>query len=171
MPGTALTSTTDLLKVDSELGVVFGYAIVCREKDDKGEWQDHYDTQGHHIPEDEMLKASVEFAQQGSEARAELIAKALVQSILDADGEMDDGHVAELIKRASKDMHEGDDIQEVVQMLPVTEELAKALDWEVKKTGLVIALKPTADVLALYKSGERTGFSIGGRGNLDEVDD
>lgn len=139
---TGLTSTTDILKVDDELGVVFGYAIVCREKDAQGNWQDHYDTQGHHIPESEMLKASIEFAQQ---------------------------QLTALEKRASKDMHEGDDIQEVVQMIAVTEELAKALEWDIKKTGLVIALKPTADVLALYKSGERTGFSMGGNGVLDEV--
>jgi hypothetical protein len=139
---TALTSTTDILKVDDELGVVFGYAIVCREKDAQGNWVDHYDTQGHHIPESEMLKASIDFAQQQATA---------------------------LTKRASKDMHEGDDIQEVVQMIAVTEELAKALDWDIKKTGLVIALKPTAEVLALYKSGERTGFSIGGTGTLTEV--
>lgn len=141
-----LTATTDILKVDDALGVVFGYAIVCREKDDQGNWVDHYDTQGHHIPESEMLKASVEFAQQQA-----------------------------LTKRASKDMHEGDDIQEVVQMLAITEELAKALDWDIKKTGLVIALKPTADVLALYKADPasapdfRTGFSMGGTGTLTEV--
>lgn len=137
----ALTSTTDILKVDESLGIVFGYAIVCREKNEAGEWVDHFDTQGHHIPEDEMLKASVEFAQQ-----------------------------AAMNKRASKDMHEGDDIQEVVQMIAVTEELAKALDWDIKKTGLVIALKPTPEVLEMYKSGERTGFSMGGRGNLIAVE-
>ncbi len=135
-----ITSTTDLLKVDDELGVVFGYAIVCRERNEAGEWEDHYDTQGHHIPEAEMLKASVEFAQQQA-----------------------------LTKRASKDMHEGDDIQEVVQMIAVTEELAKALDWDIKKTGLVICLKPTAEVLKMYKNGDRTGFSMGGSGNLTEV--
>ena len=137
----AITSTSDLLKVDDSLGIVFGYAIVCREKAADGNWQDHYDTQGHHIPESEMLKASVEFAQQQA-----------------------------VSKRASKDMHEGEDIQEVVQMIAVTEELAKALDWDVKKTGLVIALKPTPEVLEMYKSGDRTGFSIGGRGVLVEAD-
>lgn len=168
MSGTALISTTDLLKVNAELGVVFGYAIVCRERDAEGDWQDHYDTQGHHIPEVEMLKASVDFAQHASEARAELIAKALVDALRD-ESSVDEDRMVELVKAASKDMHEGDDIQEVVQMLPVTEELAEALDWQIKKTGLVIALKPTAEVLELYKSGQRTGFSIGGNGKLTEV--
>lgn len=142
----AFTATTDILKVDDALGVVFGYAIVCRELDASGNWVDHYDTQGHHIPESEMLKASIEFAQQTA-----------------------------LSKAASKDMHAGDDIQEVVQMFPVTEELAKALGWTIQKTGLVIALKPTSDVLALYKADPasapdfRTGFSMGGTGTLTEV--
>jgi hypothetical protein len=170
MSGTAFKATTDLLKVDDSLGVVFGYAIVCREKDADGNWVDHYDTQGHHIPEDEMLKASVDFAQQASEDRAEFIAKALFDGMTAAQhaGE-EEVDLVELVKAASKDMHEGEDIQQVVQMLPVTEELASALDWDIKKTGLVIALKPTADVLQLYKKGDRTGFSIGGNGNLTEV--
>lgn len=137
---TLLTATTDILKVDSELGVVFGYAIVCCEKNADGEWVDHYDTQGHHIPESEMLKASIEFAQQVA-----------------------------VTKAASKDMHEGEDIQQVVQSLAVTRELSEALGWEIQKTGLVIALKPTAEVLLMYKNGDRTGFSIGGNGVLDEV--
>lgn len=174
MSGTALTATTDILKVDDALGVVFGYAIVCREKNDQGAWVDHYDTQGHHIPEDEMLKASVEFAQQDTEARAELIAKSIVNALMD-ETSVDEDQIIALVKRASKDMHEGDDVQEVVQMLPVTEELAKALGWEVQQTGLVIALKPTADILALYKNDPasapdfRTGFSMGGTGTLTEV--
>lgn len=163
-----LTATTNILKVDAKLGVVFGYAIVCREKDADGNWTDHFDTQGHHIPETEMLKASIEFAQQSNEARAEHIAKALVDALSDMSS-VDEQELTELVKRASKDMHEGDECQEVVQMLPVTEELAKALEWDVKKTGLVIALKPTAEVLKLYESGDRTGFSIGGTGLLDEV--
>lgn len=168
MGAQTITSTTDLLKVDDGLGVVFGYAIVCREKNDKGEWEDHFDTQGHHIPEAEMLKASVEFAQGSAAERAVVVAKALVKAL--GEGEQPSNTtLVKLAKAASKDMHEGDDIQDVIQMFPVTEELAKALDWDIKKTGLVIALKPTAEVLQMYKSGERTGFSMGGSGNLTEV--
>lgn len=169
MSVTPFTSTSNVLKVDETLGVVFGYAIVCREKDEAGNWVDHYDTQGHHIPEDEMLKASVEFSQQAGEARSELIAKAIINSLVASGGELDNDQVIELVKRASKDMHEGEDVQQVVQMLPVTEELAKALEWDIPKTGLVIGLKPTAEVLAMYKSGKRTGFSIGGTGKLLEA--
>ena len=51
----------------------------------------------------------------------------------------------------------------VVFAFPMTTEIAKALDIEVKKTGLLIAIKPDDDeILKKFKSGELTGFSIGG---------
>jgi len=43
-------------KVNDALGVVFGYGIVC-----KTEGNYYYDLQGDHIPEDEMLKAVIDF--------------------------------------------------------------------------------------------------------------
>jgi len=43
-------------KVDAELGIVFGFAVVC-----KSGGEDYFDLQGHCIPEDEMLQASAEF--------------------------------------------------------------------------------------------------------------
>ncbi len=43
-------------KVDTTLGIVFGYAIVCKIHD-----QDYYDVQGDHIEESAMLDASAEF--------------------------------------------------------------------------------------------------------------
>lgn len=41
-----------------ELGVTFGWAIIC--KDENGE--DYFDLHGDHIPEESMLKAALEFA-------------------------------------------------------------------------------------------------------------
>jgi hypothetical protein len=45
-----------VFKVDEGLGLVFGWAIVC-----KAEGKDYYDTQGDHIPEGAMLKAAADF--------------------------------------------------------------------------------------------------------------
>lgn len=53
-----------VLKVDSTLGLVFGYAMVC-----KINGEDHYDLQGDHIPEATMLKALTEFAIAGTVAK------------------------------------------------------------------------------------------------------
>lgn len=46
----------DVCKVDRSLGLVFGYAIVC-----KVGGVDYYDTQDDHIPEDSMLEALCDF--------------------------------------------------------------------------------------------------------------
>lgn len=135
MPATL--STSEVLKVDTGLGLVFGFAIVCK---DAGE--DHYDLQGHHIPEDVMMAAATDFA---------------------------------LNSRMAKDMHgkreRGDDqTGSVAFMFPMTDEIAKAFGMEPpKKTGLMIAMKPDAALLAKFASGEYTGFSIGGRGDLVDV--
>jgi hypothetical protein len=47
---------TKVLKVDEELGLVLGWAIVCLEKG-----KPYFDLQGDHIPEDTMLKAAADF--------------------------------------------------------------------------------------------------------------
>ena len=64
--------------------------------------------------------------------------------------------------RPGKEMHSGPDVGQHVFLFPMTGEIAKALGIETKKTGLLIGYKPPADMLAKFKSGEFTGFSIGG---------
>lgn len=54
----------DFAKVDEELGIIFGYAIVC-----KLNGEDYFDTQDDHIPEDSMLSATCEFMKGDREAR------------------------------------------------------------------------------------------------------
>lgn len=48
--------SNQILKVDDELGLVMGYAIVSKKNG-----EDYFDLHGDHIPEESMLKASVEF--------------------------------------------------------------------------------------------------------------
>lgn len=43
-------------KVDEDLGIVFGYAIIC-----KADGENYFDSQGDHIPEDAMLEATSEY--------------------------------------------------------------------------------------------------------------
>jgi hypothetical protein len=52
----AVDEQVKVLKVDPELGLVFGWAIVS-----KIDGEDYYDTQGDNIPEGSMLKAATEF--------------------------------------------------------------------------------------------------------------
>jgi hypothetical protein len=121
-----------LAKVDAELGLVFGFAIVC-----KRDGQEYFDLQGDHITERAMLGAAADFM---------------------------------LHSRASGEMHEWPD-GTVVFAFPLTTDIAKALDITTKQTGLLIAMKPSPEVLAKFKSGEYTGFSIGGcYGSVVEVE-
>ena len=46
----------DLLKAHEELGMLFGYAVICNE-----DGEPYYDLQGDHIPEEVMLRAAVDF--------------------------------------------------------------------------------------------------------------
>lgn len=122
----------DVLKVDDQLGLVFGFGIVC-----KRDGEDYYDLQGDHIPEEAMVKAAADFM---------------------------------LNSRVAGDMHRAKDGQ-VVFAFPLTEDVAKAFDIQTPITGLMVAIQPSEDVLTKFRSGEYTGFSIGGVRVAEEVVD
>lgn len=67
-----------------------------------------------------------------------------------------------LNSRVSGDMHVKAD-GSVVFAFPLTTDIAKAFGIESDVTGLMIAIKPSDEVLAKFKSGDYTGFSIGGK--------
>ena len=54
----------EFVKVDEALGLVLGWAIVCKK-----DGEDYYDLQDDHIPEDAMLRASVDFMQNSRMAK------------------------------------------------------------------------------------------------------
>lgn len=149
-----IVKVNDVISVDAEHGLVFGYAIVCKTRDTHdGEFEDYYDlnvdAEGvhkgkrvpEHITEDAMFKAAVDASESG-------------------------------VQMAANVQHAGDDVGSYYFMLPVTEEMAKSLDWQVKKTGLVVGYHPgDPDVLAKFKNGTLTGFSIEGeRVEYEEVE-
>jgi len=66
--------------------------------------------------------------------------------------------------RTAKAMHEGDSVGEVIHSLPLTDEVAKALGISSEQEGWIIGMKIHDDaVWEQVKSGEFSGFSIGGR--------
>lgn len=124
-------SSANVLKVDDNLGLVLGWAVVCKVED-----TEYFDTQGDHIPEDAMLKAATDFM---------------------------------LNSRTAGDMHAKAD-GKIVFCWPMTSDIAKAFGFTTKQTGLLVAMKPDSpEILAKFRSGEYTGFSIGGRRVQDEV--
>ena len=122
-----------IVKVDESLGLVFGYAIVCKI-DGEPYYDLNIDPDGErvpeHIPEDAMLKAALGLAEVGA---------------------------------PGNEMHRGPDSGQYPFLFPLTTDIAKALGLEAKQTGLLVAYKPTPEVLEKYKKGEYTGFSIEGR--------
>jgi hypothetical protein len=60
--------------------------------------------------------------------------------------------------------HDGEQDGRVVFAMPLTKEIASALGIESKTLGLAVAIKPSPEVFAKFKSGELKGFSIAGTG-------
>ena len=133
---TKFQTKATILKVDESLGLIFGFAMICKVRDENGEFQDFYDSDDEHFPEQGMLEASTDFAKS---------------------------------KRVACDMHardgQGQPVQDggVIHHFPLTSEIAKALGIDTPMTGLLVALAPdNPETLEKAKSGEYTGFSIGG---------
>lgn len=123
-------------KVDESLGLVFGWAIVCKVQGrDYFDWNvDHAGTHKgklvpEHITEDAMTKAATGFA---------------------------------LGDRAGNEQHAGPDVGTYPFIFPLTTEIAKAMGIQSDMTGLMVAYKPPKDVLAKFASGEYSGFSVEG---------
>lgn len=126
-----------IAKIDDSLGLVFGYAIVC-----KVDGEDYYDLNidknddgsfervPEHIPESSMLKAAMDFMETA---------------------------------RPGNEMHKGDDVGSYLFAFPLTTDIAKAFGIATRTTGLMVAYKPPAAVFAKFKNGTYKGFSIEGR--------
>lgn len=67
-----------------------------------------------------------------------------------------------LHSRAAKEMHQGDETGQILYAFPMTSDIAKALGIETKRTGLLIGMRPSPEVLGKFRDGTYTGFSIGG---------
>lgn len=95
----------------------------------------YFDSQGDHITEDALLKAAADFMLH-SRVSGDLHARAEDKSVV-KDGT-------------------------VVFAFPLISEVAKALNIETATTGLLVAIKPSKEVLKKFRDGTYTGFSIGG---------
>lgn len=77
-----------------------------------------------------------------------------------------------LNSRSAKVMHKGENVGTFVHSFPLTNDIMKAFDIYSDREGWLVAMKPdNPDVMAAYKAGEYTGFSIGGKaGDVEEYD-
>lgn len=72
--------------------------------------------------------------------------------------------------RATDEMHDRESDGQVVFAMPMTSEIAKAFGVETDTVGLMVALKPSEEVFAKFKSGDYTGVSIDGLGIREKVE-
>jgi len=126
-------------KVDSKLGLVFGFGAVSMEKGAR-----YFDAHDEHVSEAELLKGALNF----------------VEHWQIAGEEHRDGASGEVEKRGT-----------VPFVFPLLTDVAKALGIESETHGILVALKPDAEMMAKFESGELTGFSMGGVARRREVDD
>jgi hypothetical protein len=54
----------EVLKVDATLGLVMGFALICKENGEP-----YFDLQGDHVPEETMLKAALDFMENSRMAK------------------------------------------------------------------------------------------------------
>lgn len=73
--------------------------------------------------------------------------------------------------RVAKLQHQGRRAGQVIFALPLTAEVAQALDLDAPRTGLIIGMRPDPPMLTKFRSGELRGFSIGGSRIAEEVVD
>lgn len=129
---TKFQTDATILKVSTEMGLIFGWAMICKVADENG---DFYDSDGDHFEEQAMLEAVTEFA------KSERVA---------CDMHARDGN--------SQPVQDG----VIIHHFPLTSEIAKALGIVTPYSGLLIAMAPSPELLEKAKNGEFTGFSIGG---------
>lgn len=133
-----------LVKASKKLGLLFGCAVVCKTKDAAGKFVPYFDA-GDAVQD--------EYADHVPED--EMVKAAATFMAGDA--------------RTIEEEHFGPAIEgNVVFGFPVTEEIAKALGWEVPMTGFFVAVRPAdPEVFAKAERGELKGFSIFGKGKRE----
>lgn len=148
-----IVKVNDVIGVDDGHGLVFGYAIVTKVRNADGDLEDYYD-----------LNVDQEGVHKGKRVPENITDEAMLEAYVD-------------VRKASTDLpgneqHAGPDTGVYYDLFPLTEEIAKSLDITVKRTGLLCVYKPEADVLAKFKDGTYTGFSIeGARVDYEESED
>lgn len=135
-----------VMKTDAKLGLVFGFAIVCKQKNADGVFEDYYDdgslddtddtVYSDHITEQAMIEGVTEFMKS--------------QRVATEDHERDDDN--EPVQKGT-----------VVHSFPLTESIAQSLGIVCDKTGWLVAMEPAPEVFKRFESGELNQFSIGGR--------
>lgn len=131
--------TVKVLKADSTSPLVYGWGSICKVRDASGNLVDYRDTDNEEFPEDVTELAWRDFM---------------------------------LNSRAMDVMHDEQPLGRVVYAMPMTEDIAKAfgvLD-ALDRTGVMVGVQiDSAELLDKFRTGEYTGFSIGGSAQYEDL--
>jgi len=133
-----------IAKVDESLGIVFGWAVIC-----KIAGQDYYDWN----------------IDRGGARAGELIPEHITEPAM-----LKSAAAFMESERPGNEMHAGDDVGKFLFAFPLTTEIAKAMGIACDKTGLMVGYQAPPAVIAKFKSGAYTGFSIEGSRGADAVE-
>lgn len=141
-----LVKVNEVLSVDAEHGLVIGFAIVSTV-----DGEPYYD-----------LNVDQEGVHKGEKVPENIPDSAVLDAYVD-------------VRKVGTDlpgnvMHSGPDSGVYYDLFPLTKEIADALDITTKRTGLLCVYKPEQEVLAKFKNGTFTGFSIEG-GRVEYVEE
>lgn len=151
-PASTIMKVEEIVNIDAAHGIVFGFAIVSKVRNDAGVFEDYYDL---NIDQDGVHK--------GKRVPENITDDAILKAVVDA--------TAPGTHLVGDEMHAGPDSGTYPFMFPLTEEIAKALGIETPKLGLLVGYRPTADVLKKFQDGTYTGFSMTGARVEFEEDD
>ena len=71
-------------------------------------------------------------------------------------------------QRPVRDMHTKEDQGQAIFAFPLLGDIKKALNIQCPESGVLVGIQPTDELLAKFKSGEYTGFSLAGTRIEDE---
>lgn len=126
-------------KASADQPLVYGWGSICRQRDASGEMVDYWDTDSEHFPEDVTEKAWRDFM---------------------------------LNSRHMDVMHDEKPMGKVVYAFPMISEIAQSFGLldALDRTGVIVGVQvDDPEVLANFRSGAYTGFSIGGSASYQDV--
>ena len=131
--------TVKVLKTDSTSPLVYGWGSICKVRDASGALVDYRDTDNEEFPEDVTEAAWRDFM---------------------------------LNSRQMDVQHDEQPMGRVVYAMPMTEDIAKAfgvLD-ALDRTGVMVGVQiDDPALIAKFRSGDYTGFSIGGAAQYEDI--
>lgn len=148
-----MLKVNDVISVDEEHGLVCGWGIVCKTFDaETGTWSDYFD-----------LNVDADGVHKGQRVPENITESGVIASLID---------IAKTGTLPGNEEHAGPDVGVYAGLFAMTDEIAKAMGMTTTKTGLMVQYHPTPEVLAKFKDGTYTGFSIEGeRIEHHEVED